>query len=395
MKHFVIKNIRIITSKRCIDNGFIEVENGIIKNFGIATQFNNPYLTIYDGNNYKVFPGFIDCHTHGGYGIDFESDNIKDYVYFSKKIAQEGVTSYLQTAITDDFEKMKKRVENFGFFLKEQKNSEYKSFSKCIGIHLEGPFISKIKKGAHNEKYILDLNHNQIEQLQKTSGNNIKIVTYDLEHDNQGIFLNTLKKLNIIGSVGHCNSSIKTFYENGINHGLKHVSHLFNAMSGMENRNCGVAAGALAANQVLCELIVDGVHVDDALIEIALKTKTHKKICLITDSVAAKQQPDGQYVLGDLCISKKENICTLKNSNTLAGSVARFDECFKRMQKITKANDIQMLHMASKNIAEQLNMSSLIGDIDVNMCADLVFLDDNYDVKMTMVDGVIVYYSEK
>lgn len=392
--HYVLKNIDIVTSSKIIKKGYLEIKNSKIYDFG---EYENQDFNckVYDCKNLKVFPGFIDCHTHGGYGVDFESFNKDSYLFFSKNLISEGVTSFLFTSVANDIEVLNRGLKVVSKFIEYQKEQLIKNFSLCLGIHLEGPFICKSKKGAHKEEYLLTPNVDIFKKLNKSSNNNIKIVTFCINDDYDNEFNNYLIENNVIGSIGHCDADSNTYLKYISNSPILHSTHLFNAMTGLENRKYGIASSILVDDNNLSELIVDNVHVQKELVNISYRCKTYKNICLITDSISAKGLEDGEYHLGELDVEKKGNFCFLKNSQVLAGSVAKYNECILNMKNITKCSDIELLYMTSKNIAKQLRIDNLVGDIKKNMLANLVIVDDKFNVHNTIIEGSLVYENEK
>ena len=161
----VIKNIRLVTLDKVIENGYIEFNDGIITKIGS----NYEGLDAIDGNNLIAMPGFIDIHTHGSCGIDFMDAIEEDYSMIANAFYEEGITSFLATTLTSDLESMK-RVSMVVANVKE-------CIPSLVGIHLEGPYINSIYKGAQNEAYIRDPNVNELKELVEVSGNNVRLIT--------------------------------------------------------------------------------------------------------------------------------------------------------------------------------------------------------------------------
>lgn len=387
--HYFIKNLILVTSKTIINNAYIEIKDGIILNYGKYEKI-NLNIPVYDGKKLKVFPGFIDCHTHGGYGVDFENCDDKKYFSLCKNFLSEGITSFLFTSVCNNKEFLNKQLSKISQLIDYQKK-EKTYISECLGFHLEGPFIDESKKGAHKKEFIFHPNVSLLKEFIDSSNKNIKMITYSIKNDLNATFGKFLKLNNIIGSIGHCNATHNEFkkYDEFVK--IKHITHLFNAMSGIENRNLGIAFSGLYNKNTICELIVDNIHVDKDLVKLTIEIKGAKNICLITDSISAKGLQDGIYKLGELEVSKVGNKCVLANTNILAGSVLRYIDAFKNIRKIGSLTDIELLYMSSKNVAIQLGLDKEIGDIDYNMKANLVFLNNNYDIEMTMIDGKISY----
>lgn len=391
--NYIINNVTLILKNRVLKNSFLHIKDYRIVNYDrseILEEYNKVYqLRVYDGLNLKVFPGFIDVHTHGGYGVDFETNDVEKYIQFATKLLQEGVTSFLFTAVTNPVYQMIKSIKYVDQFIENNHDKYNYTHAKCLGIHLEGPFISVAKAGAHKIAYIQKIDLKVLETLVNAS-KHIKMMTYDLNDDNDGKFINYLINHKIVPSVGHCNASIQKYYSNGQKYGINHATHLYNAMSLLENHRLGIAAAILTDDNVLCELICDEKHVDVELMKIAYKMKGYKKISLITDSIIAKGLPDGTYKLGELVVKKIDDMCYIENTNNLAGSSNQYIKCVQKFQSIFHLTDDKLSYLTSYNAAQQFNLAHL-GQIKINNYADLVFLDKDYNVKATMVNGVMLY----
>ncbi|AGR41126.1 N-acetylglucosamine-6-phosphate deacetylase [Spiroplasma taiwanense] len=378
----IIKNAKIVLENEIIEKGWIEIENEIIKSI-------NNGETDLDGINANLnwlVPGFIDCHVHGGYGVDFETGTIEGYKKFAKLVAQEGITSYVQGSVTNSKKNNHKYFTEFKKFMKDQE----KLSSKCLGCHLEGPFISPEKKGAH-ELELLELpNINSLQELIELSDNNIKIVTFapDLQ---DGTFTKYLIENKIIPSAGHTNISFSDCRKD-FNLGVRHITHLFNGMSGVSQYEPGLATWALYNDEILCELITDGIHIHPDTLKLIYKLKGPEKICIITDAMNAKGLSDGEYKLGNLEVIKKGMKVSLKESGLLAGAGATYDHNIRVMKKtIENLSMSDLIKMTSINIAKQLNIFEKTGSIEINKKADLVILNKDLFVEKTIIEGKISY----
>lgn len=381
------KDAEIVLFDRNIKSG-LEVNGKFISK--INSQDSKHFLFSVDCSGLKIFPGFIDSHVHGGYGFDFEQNSKNSYSGFAKHVVQEGVTKFVMASVTSSSEKVSECLKTFADFYKDQRKLSKKS-AICLGLHLEGPFISHEKKGAHKDELIMDPNIDLMQKWIDESNNTIRIVTFDIENDVDSAFLKFLNSKKIIASIGHSNSSAKTFIEKAGDIGVNRVTHLFNAMSGLSHSNPGIVAAALNDKRVLCELICDGFHVNPLLIKIAYFAKKAEGITLITDAMSAKGKEDGFYKLGELDVEKKEGICVLKGTSTLAGSVAMFSTCFKNFHDWIQPTDQELALISSYNTAKQLRLHNIIGEIKKGFLADLTIVDNNYEVVMTVCEGEISY----
>ncbi|KAF5275522.1 hypothetical protein FQR65_LT16620 [Abscondita terminalis] len=379
-----IKNKTVMKSTETIlGSGMFEIQNKIIKSI-------NQGETKQDGIDLKgqiIMPGFIDCHVHGGYGVDFETGTVEGYLEFAKNVSKEGITRYYQGTVTNSQENNEKYFPAFKEFIKIQNDYNY---SKCMGCHMEGPFISPEKKGAHELSLLIKPNIEYLKNLQKLSGDNIRIVTYAPELQD-GSFTKYLLEQNILPSMGHSNikatEAIKDYKI-----GAKHITHLFNGMSVVNHQEPGLATFGLNQEDVLVEVISDGIHVHPEVLKLIYKAKGSKGICIITDSMNAKGLSDGEYKLGNLEVIKTGMKVALKDSGVLAGSGATFDHNIRTYKSVIEdlsLNDIA--NMSSTNIAKQLGIYDKTGSIKENKLADLTVLNDKYEVQMTICEGNMVF----
>ncbi|ATZ21886.1 N-acetylglucosamine-6-phosphate deacetylase [Mesoplasma tabanidae] len=375
----IIKNGKIVTPKKVIENGYIEIIDSKI--FSINEGSTN--LEGIDVNGAWIMPGFIDAHVHGGYGVDFETGNKERFNVFSKNVAKEGVTKYYQATVTNSEKDNNKYLTEFNEFMKTKNKG-----AKCLGIHMEGPFISKEKKGAHDQKLLIAPNIELAKKWNYISGNNIKIITFasDLQ---DGSFTKYCINNDILPSVGHSNMEAKEFEKDYLL-GIKHVCHIFNGMSGVDQRKPGLATAALNYSDVLVEVISDGIHINNEILKLIYKIKGPEQICIITDSMNAKGLDDGKYKIGNLEVIKKGMTVKLTSNGVLAGAAATFDHNVRYYKKTCNIEMIDLAKMTSSNIAKQMKLKDT-GSIEVNKLADIVVLDNELKVLLTIGEGQIIY----
>ncbi|WP_342252637.1 N-acetylglucosamine-6-phosphate deacetylase [Spiroplasma endosymbiont of Amphibalanus improvisus] len=383
----ILYNAKIILEEKVINEGWLEIEDSQIKSINEGKYKGDGI----DLKNKVILPGFIDCHVHGGYGYDFESSDSAKFSAFAKKIASEGVTKYCQATVAQPYDLIESSLSNYAIWM----NTENKGpQARQIGAHLEGPFISEEKRGAHKVEYLKDADKKVFQKWIKASDKNIRLITYAIERDKSN-FTNFLLKNNVLPSVGHTNTTAKYFKAEGVDKGVTHVTHLFNAMSGVQQHNPGVATQSLIDDRVVCELISDGIHVKEEVIKLIYRSKGFQKIIIVTDAMNAKGMPDGDYKLGPLDVEKHGQKVTLKGTDILAGSGATYDHCFRTMKKINDLDYSQMIYMSSINVSKQLNIFEQTGSIAVGKLADLVVLDKKDEVYLTITEGEIAFKNNK
>lgn len=356
-----ILNVNIVNHD-CIVFGDIHIEDNKIKK--IITKSKKE-----DKSKNYCLPGFIDQHTHGGYGISFDkfSENISNDLNFLKnKLVKEGVCGVFVTTVTQEVNK----IISLGNILKNKNEI-------VLGWHIEGPFISIAKKGAHDERFITSINSDILKKINAT--NNLKkIITIAPEiKENMNIIKNNKLK-NIYFSIGHSNADYDTC-EKAVNNGCTQFTHLYNAMSGFDHRNPGIVNYALNNKNTYVELIADGVHVNDSVLKETYIISKAERIIIVSDSLSPKGLKNGKYMLGSLEIDKKNNQCFLADSNVLAGSTMKYNDIVKHFFNVTKCSLSEIVKMTSYNTCKQFKIKNY-GKIVEGAQAKLIILDEKLNI---------------
>lgn len=367
--------------------GFIRIDDGKISAIDsmdkLPSLLGHQEIRLQDG--YQVIPGMIDVHIHGVDGADVMDATPEALTKMAECLPAEGTTSFLATTITQSQEKIERALKNAADYIAVQP----KGVAKCIGIHLEGPFISAKRAGAQPEKYIIPPNVQQFKEWQKLANDQIRIITIAPEEDVGLELIRYLKKTGVIASIGHSNATYPQVVQ-AIQHGASHVTHLFNGMTGIHHRDPGVAGAALLHNELMVELIADGIHVCPEMTQLVYDQVTSERLVLITDSMRAKCLKNGIYDLGGQQVTVTDGEARLADG-TLAGSILKMKDAFKNMHQWTNSSIEQLIHMTSLNPAKELGIDDQKGSIAVGKDADLVVLNEELDVECTICEGIITY----
>src|SRR3989338_5721446 len=242
-------------------------------------------------DHHYLIPGLIDLHIHGVAGCDVMDGSEEALVTISHALAKEGVSGFLATTMSVENEQLEAVLKTISSLL------SYADGAAILGAHLEGPFISKEKKGAHRAAVMQLPNIELIRKWQALTHPVIKRVTLAPELPGAIELIKKLCEMNVRVSIGHTHA---TYEETllAIKAGAKEATHLFNAMRGLHQREPG-AVSALLLSDVIAELIVDGLHLHPAIVELALRLKGKERLLLVTDAIRAKCLRDGQYESGD------------------------------------------------------------------------------------------------
>lgn len=364
--------------------------DGIIKSgFKVENKKIAPIDSDADGlleldDKYIVIPGFIDKHIHGANHSDAMYPTYDDISNIAQSIAQEGVTGFLPTTMTQSKENVAAALKNIRIYI-EQDNDEG---AAVLGIHLEGPFISKKYKGSQHEQYILSDDIETMKYFQEVSGNNIRHVTFAYE-ENGREFTEYLVKQGIVASIGHSDATAADVFE-AVKAGVTSVTHVYNAMRGLHHREAGVLGASLLADELYCELIADLIHVSPEAIRILYKMKGKDKIVLVTDAIESKHLSDGVYQLGGQDVYVKAGEARLA-SGVLAGSNLTMNKAVKNFIDVTGVFLTEAVDMATINPARVLKIDGQKGSIKFGKDADFAVIDKDLNVYLTVRGGKVIY----
>lgn len=375
-----IVNGKIILKDRVVTDAVL-LYSDVIE--GIISKDNIPDGTeIIDASGGYVSPGFIDLHIHGYLGKDVCDGEEESIRTISGGLIKNGVTGYLPTTMTVDMKVIKKALEVLRNLKEESKTWDG---SEILGCHAEGPFISESKKGAQDAKYILKPDASFVKEYADI----IKIISLAPETDENDF--EEIRKMNketdVVVSMGHTSADYETAMKS-TEAGVKHVTHLFNAMTPLAHRAPGVITATFNSD-VSCELIVDTFHVSPSLYDMIYKLKG-RKLCFITDCLPAGGLPYGEYTLGGQKIIYRDIVCRLEDG-TISGSVLKLN---KGVWNVYTNSDIPLfecVNAASLNPATTIGIEDKKGSLDVGKDADIVVLDEEFNVLKTIKKGEMKY----
>lgn len=364
----IINNLKIVMFNKIIEKGYIEIKEDKIIDIKEGSYQGNE-KEIVDGNNKIALPGFIDLHTHGGYGVDFMEADGNQIKSFANKIYQEGVTTFLLTTLTSDKESLKNVCLNVANIIEE--------VPSLYGIHFEGPYISYDYKGAQNENYIRECNINEFVELQQVANGNIKYITLAPETKNSYEFIKYVSDRNVVVSVGH-SAAKKEHMTQAILNGLTNVTHINNAMRKYGNEDADIIHEAIK-NHLYTECIFDGVHINKDILKALYNEIKEDRFIIVTDSLKEKRTDVTSFKLFGLQCYKNDTAIYLE-SGKLAGSVLTMQQAIKNAQEFLGANLIALAKITSTNAAKSLKLNDR-GILEKGRLADIVLVDNELNIK--------------
>lgn len=370
----------IVTPFREIKNGSIVINDKRIYEVGISDEVNIPDGTeVIDVSGMLVTPGFIDLLVHGGGGYGFSDESRNVYSKIGNYFLEHGSTTMLGSlhakpgkALLDDLDHLSKYIMN---------NPD----SNIKGIHMEGPYLNPELKGAMNENYLWKPSVKTFLDLYEASHGLMKMMTIAPELEGAYDVIREASFRGVVCSIGH---SMATYEEidKAIDHGAAHVTHIFNAMKPLHHRFPSVVTASLLRDELKIELIADTYHVHPAIMELLLKTKTAKNIVLITDSIRAGGMHEGEYQFSDQKVYLKDKKAFLEDG-TLAGSTLTLNVAVKNIIETTGTKITDAVRMATLNGSKVINAGR--GILASGKFADIVVMNSNFDVEMTIIEGQI------
>lgn len=390
----ILTGAKICAENAIHSDGAVEIAAGKITQILSAAKIKNHKFSTaakvcYLPKNWTVFPGMIDLHIHGAYGIDAMHADNKALADMSKKLAREGVTAYVATTMTEASDEIDAALKNIKNYRQQQERGEG---AELLGVNLEGPFIAKDKSCAQPKEHILSPNLDLLKVWHKTASNGLRLITIAPEIKGSDELIDYAVKNNIVAAVGHSNASYTETCA-AIKAGCNHATHLFNGMAPLHHRQPGNVAALLLNDNVYVELIADGVHLHPAILQMVLRLKGADKIILITDSIAAKGLGDGDYKLAGQDVRVADGRAVMAN-NVLAGSVLTMDQALRNMLQFSGCSLLDVSKMVAQNPARQLGIAAHKGSIAVGKDADIVVLDENYRVMLTLCCGKVNFVAD-
>ncbi|MBQ0092342.1 MAG: N-acetylglucosamine-6-phosphate deacetylase [Clostridiales bacterium] len=336
---------------------------------------------VIDAAGKYVAPGLIDLHIHGYLSKDVCDGEEESIRTIAGGLVKNGVTGFLPTTMTVDMKVITKALECCRGLMEESKTW---NGTTILGCHAEGPFINPKKKGAQDPQYILKPDAKFVKKYADV----IRVISLAPEMDEDFEAIKEIRRdTDVVISMGHTDADYQTAMAS-TTVGVRHATHLFNAMSALAHRNPGVVGAALNSD-VSTELIVDTFHVNPALYELVYKMKG-RKLCFITDCLPAGGLPEGEYTLGGQKFISKGIECRLLDG-TIAGSILKLNKGVWNVYTNTSIPLNECVNCASLNPATAIGIADKKGSLEVGKDADIIITDNEFNVEKTIIGGTVRY----
>lgn len=345
---------------------------------------------VLDGDGCYAIPGLIDLHFHGCMGYDAcdgTEEALREIARYEASIGVTAIAPATMTLPVDELERVLEVAASYKAGEKERQDQE--CYADLLGLNMEGPFISPVKKGAQDARNIIVCDAEVCRRFLKASDGLVKIVGIAPEESADALAFIREMKDQVILSLAHTNADYDTALA-ACEAGVSHVVHLYNAMSSFSHREPGVVGAAADSAQVTAELICDGVHVHPSAVRAAFRLFGADRMILISDSMRAAGMPDGRYLLGGLEVEVIGSHAVLVSDGALAGSVTNLMDCMRHAVQQMQLPLETAVACASENPAKKLGVYAQYGSIESGKHANLVLLDEELKVKAVIKDGKVI-----
>lgn len=333
-----------------------------------------------------LVPGFFDVHIHGGGGHDVMESDAAALPVIQKTLARHGVSSYLPTTVTAPVETTLAALDRLATAIEKfdlNRTVNGSAGAQPLGIHLEGPFLSHLRRGVHPPSDLITPTLQIFNQLWEASRGHIRIMTIAPELDGAPEVIAEATKRGVRVSMGHSDANLEQT-RTGVAAGARHVTHIFNAMRPLEHRDPGILGEALTNSQLTAEVIADGIHLDPVVVKLVFQAKGLDGAVLITDATAGTDMPDGRYRLGTFEFEVRDGKC-LANGK-LAGSILTMDRAVRNAMQFAGLDLQQALRPATLNPAKVAGMDR--GVLKVGAQADFLVMNRAGEIQKTILRGV-------
>ena len=378
----LLRNARIVLVDRTIESANLLIESGRIA--AISPELDESSVPVVDLAGQTLFPGFIDVHIHGVAGVDTMDAGVLELGRVSKSLARNGVTAWLPTMVPAKQREYEGSVRAIGEAMAPA-DDQAAPAARVLGVHYEGPFVNEQQCGAlHREHFRTFQTLEDLDSLPVIDRRDaVHMMTLAPEVAGGVELITELTKRGWVVSIGHTKAAAEIL-DAALAAGARHMTHFMNAMTPLHHRTLGAVGWGLTHDDVTCDLIADGIHIDREILKLIVRAKGPERISLISDAIAAALLFDGDYQIWGETIQVR-NGRTQNASGSIAGSVITMFDAVRLMLSLGFAES-DVATMASLNPARLLGIDDKCGSIQVGKRADLVVLDGEF-ISMTFING--------
>ena len=381
----VVQARELFTPLERVERPLVFVEDGVVVSVNSRDTREIPRgARLVDLGDATLAPGFIDIHIHGGAGHDVMEASADSLAAVEKLLFKHGVTTYFPTTVTAPVDQTLTALEKLADAIEQPREAAGDGRAKPAGIHLEGPFISHLRPGVHPPEDLLPPTLEMFERFWQASRGHVKVLTIAPELEGARTVIEEATRRGVCVSMGHSDADLSAA-QAGVAAGVRHATHIFNAMRPLGHRDPGILGEALMDERLSAEIIADGIHVDPLVVSLFLRVKGAERAVLVTDATAATGMPDGRYRLGSLEVDVEDGKCLVNGK--LAGSVLTMDKAVRNVVKFANWDLQRAVRLATLNPARTTGLPEKTGMLVPGAAADIVALSAKGDVLKTIVRG--------
>ena len=377
---------RLYTPLDCLEQPLLLVDGDAIVEVSSRTAREVPAGTqTTDYGDATLAPGFVDIHIHGGAGHDVMNADTAGLAAMERLLAAHGVASYFPTTVTAPVDQTLSALDRLASAIEQAEQARAEGHAQPLGIHLEGPFISHLRRGVHPPANLLRPTLEMFDRFWQAARGRLRMMTIAPELEGAKEVIAEAARRGVCVSLGHSNADLNATRA-GVAAGASHCTHGFNAMRPLDHREPGIIGAMLTDSRLSADIIADGIHLDPIIVQLFVEAKGPDAAVLITDATAATGMPDGHYRLGSLEVEVKDGRCM--SEGRLAGSVLTMDRAVRNVMQFAGWDLQQALRPASLNPARITGLAGR-GKLEAGCKADIVVLTPAGEVRATMVRGAI------
>ncbi len=381
---FILRDAHLIDAAIDISHGNISIEGERIESIEWSGDSVDRWDAIIDATGMFVMPGFIDVHTHGGGGYNLHTTDAHEIRSYAQWVPETGVTAFLIAVVGAPG-----RMPEHQLRAAVEATGEVVSGAEPLGIHLEGPYISMARRGAHQPSWLRQPNESETERLLALTQGHLRLVTIAPELPGATEMIRHLVDAGVIVSMGHTDVTYEQAQQ-AIQLGITHATHCFNAMRPLLHRAPGPLAAIAEAEQVRGELIADGVHVHPAAMQALVKLLGPERIVVITDALAGAGLTDAHFDFAGQSAQVVRGAARLADG-TITGSILTMDQGLRNMLSMTDVSLQQAVGMLTLNPARAAQVAHRKGCLQIGYDADLAIFDSSLTLQATICRGALAF----
>ncbi len=341
-----------------------------------------------DAQGRILLPGFIDLHVHGAIGCEVMDASTEGLQEMARFYAQHGVTAFLATTWTASRPAIRSAIQAAA-----QAAGRIPGGASLLGVHLEGPYLNPTRCGAQDTRLIRRADPDEAREFLDSGV--VRLLALAPEYPENLWLVDECVRRNVTVSAAHTTAGLKEL-QIAVEHGLRHVTHCYNAMTPLGHRDLGTVGAAMALPQLKCELIADNIHVHPAAQKILIDVKQPQGVILVSDAIRGAGLPDGEYPIDERTVTIRDGVVRLPDG-TIAGSVLTLEKALFNAMQASQRPLKEVWRMSSLNAARAIGISHRKGSLETGKDADLVLLEadsQGFQVWMTVAEGEIVFEAD-